>query len=194
MPGQGWDDMVIVGRIARPQGIRGEVIIDASTDFPDERFAEGQSVFVRRGADAETLTVAEFRMHGGRPVVRFDGTGSMDDAEKLRGLEMRVPEASLAELPEGMWYHHELLGCRVRTKDGRDVGTVISIQGPTERSILEVDGPGGSALIPLAAEFVTVNRDEKIVEIDPPEGLLEVNRGNWRKRPAPGDEDGEDGE
>lgn len=190
MPDQGWDQMVIVGRIARPQGIRGEVIIDASTDFPDERFGEGQSVIVRRGAEAETLTVAEFRMHGGRPVVRFDGTASMDDAEKLRGLEMRVPEASLAALPEGMWYHHELLGCRVRTKDGRDVGTVISIQGPTERSILEVDGPGGLALIPLAAEFVTVHRDEKLVEIDPPEGLLEVNRGGkWRGQTPPDDDD-----
>ena len=177
MPAQGWDEMVIVGRIARPQGIRGEVIIDASTDFPDDRFAEGRSVFVRRGAEAETLTVAQFRMHGRRPVVRFDGAASMDDAEKLRGLEMRVPEAALGALPEGMWYHHELLGCRVRLKDGRDAGTVIAIQGPTERSILEIEGPEGRALIPLAAAFCTVDRAARVIEIDPPEGLLEVNRG-----------------
>lgn len=190
MPAQGWDEMVIVGRIARPQGIRGEVIIDASTDFPDDRFAEGRSVFVRRGAEAETLTVAQFRMHGRRPVVRFDGAASMDDAEKLRGLEMRVPESELAALPEGMWYHHELLGCRVRTKDGADIGTVTAIQGPTERSILEVDGPRGLALIPLAAEFVTVRRDERIVEVDPPEGLLDVNRGGkWRGQTPPDDDD-----
>ena len=182
MPEQAWDDMVIVGRIARPQGNRGEVIIDADTDFPDERFAEGAAVFVRRGGDADTLTVAEFRMHAGRPVVRFEGTDSIDGAERLRGLEMRVPESALGALPEGMWYHHELLGCRVRTKDGRDVGKVISIQGPTERSILEIDGPEGRALVPLAAEFVAVDRAAKAIVIDPPEGLLEVNRGGkWRE-------------
>src|SRR5688572_30363137 len=153
MPEQGWDQMVIVGRIARPQGNRGEVIIDADTDFPGERFAAGSSVFTRRGDTVETLTVAEFRIHGTRPVVRFEGTASIDEAELLRGLEMRVPEAALGALPEGMWYHHELLGCRVRTKDGRDVGTVVAIQGPTERSILEIEGPEGPALVPLAAEF-----------------------------------------
>ena len=184
MPAEGsrWDDMVIVGRIARPQGNRGEVIVDADTDFPDARFAEGAAVFVNRGGAIDTLTVAEYRMHGERPVVRFEGTESIDDAERLRGLEMRVPEASLGELPEGMWYYHELLGSRVVTKDGRDVGTVISIQGPTERSILEIDGPEGRALVPLAAAFCTVDRAAKVVTIDPPDGLLEVNRGGkWRE-------------
>lgn len=183
MPEQAWDDMVIVGRIARPQGNRGEVIIDADTDFPDERFAAGAAVLVRRDGDPETLTVAEFRMHAGRPVVRFDGAASIDDAERLRGLEMRVPESALGALPEGMWYHHELLGCRVKTKDGKDVGTVVAIQGPTERSLLEIDGPAGRALVPLVAEFCRVDRAAKVVEIDPPEGLLEVNRaGKWRDR------------
>lgn len=174
---QPWDDMVIVGRIARPQGNRGEVIIDAATDFPDERFAEGGTVFVSRAGAAEPLTITAFRTQGGRPVVRFGGMASIDDAESLRGLEMRVPEAALGALPEGMWYHHELLGCRVRLKDGRDAGTVIAIQGPTERSILEIEGPEGRALIPLAAAFCTVDRAARVIEIDPPEGLLEVNRG-----------------
>ena len=188
MPGQGWDDMVLVGRIARPQGNRGEVIIDADTDFPDERFAAGGTVFTRRDGEIETLTVAEFRMHGGRPVVRFEGTVSIDEAESLRGLEMRVPEDALGALPEGMWYHHELLGCRVRTKDGRDVGAVVGVQGPTERSILEVEGPEGRALVPLVAEFCKVDRGARVIEIDPPAGLLEVNRGTWRDREGSNDE------
>ena len=168
--------MVIVGRIARPQGNRGEVIVDAETDFPEERFAEGGTVFVNREGGIAPLTIAGFRMHGGRPVVRFGEMTSIDEAETLRGVEMRVPETALGALPEGMWYHHELLGCRVRTKDGRDVGTVISIQGPTERSILEIEGPEGRALVPLAAEFVAVDRASREIVIDPPEGLLEVNR------------------
>lgn len=173
--------MVLVGRIARPQGNRGEVIVDADTDFPEARFAEGGMVFVNRGGEPEPLAIAEFRMHAGRPVVRFGEMTSIDEAETLRGLEMRVPESALGELPNGMWYHHELLGCRVKTKDGRDIGKVVAIQGPTERSILEIEGPEGRALVPLAAEFCRVDRDARIVEIDPPEGLLDVNRaGKWR--------------
>ncbi|MDQ3070304.1 MAG: ribosome maturation factor RimM [Acidobacteriota bacterium] len=182
MPGheQGWEDMVLVGRIARPQGNRGETIVDADTDFPEERFAAGGQVFVRRNGAIEPLTIAEFRMHGPRPAVRFEGMASIEDAETLRGLEMRVPESTLAALPEGMWYHHELLGCRVRTKDGREVGTVTGIQGPTDRSILVIEGPDGPALVPLVAAFCAVDRAARVIEIDPPEGLLEVNRGNWR--------------
>jgi 16S rRNA processing protein RimM len=187
-----WDDMVLVGRIARPQGIRGEVIIDADTDFPEQRFAEGASVFVERAGAVAPLTIAEFRMHGGRPVVRFDGVESMDEAETVRGLEMRVPESELGALPENVWYHHQLLGSVVRTKEGREVGTVVGIQGPTDRSILVIDGPEGNALVPLVAEFCKVDVAAKVVEIDPPEGLLEVNRGNWRKREVPGDDEEED--
>lgn len=183
MPGHAWDDMVLVGRIARPQGNRGDVIIDADTDFPGERFAPGGTVFTERNGAVVSLTIADFRMHAGRPVVRFDGTSSIDEAESLRGLVLKVPETALGELPDGTWYHHELLGCRVKTKDGREVGKVISIQGPTERSILEIDGPDGRALVPLTAAFCSVDLAARVVEIDPPEGLLEVNRGGtWRER------------
>lgn len=171
-----WDDMVIVGRVARPHGIRGEVVIDASTDFPEDRFADGASVFTERDGTVAELVVAAGRMHAGRPIVRFDTFESMNDAETLRGHELRVPESELAELPENVWYHHQLLGSRVKTKDGRDVGTVTAIQGPTERSILVIDGPDGQALVPLVAEFCEVDVAGKVVTIDPPEGLLEVNR------------------
>lgn len=180
---EAWDDMVIVGRIARPHGIRGEVVVDPATDFPEDRFAEGATVFAERDGAPAPMTVAAFRMHAGRPIVRFEPSATMNDAEALRGLELRVPESELGELPENVWYHHQLLGSRVRTKDGTDVGTVTAISGPTERSILVIDGPKGQALVPLVAEFCTVDVAGRTVEIDPPEGLLEVNLGSdWRKR------------
>ena len=183
MPGQGWGEMVLVGRIARPHGIRGEVVIDPSTDFPEDRFAEGATVFAERGGAASPMIVAASRMHAGRPIVRFEGTATMDEAEALRGFELRVPESALGELPENVWYHHQLLGSTVRTKDGEDVGTVTAISGPTERSILVVDGPGGEALVPLVAAFCTVDVAAREIVIDPPEGLLEANRGtDWRQR------------
>ena len=180
----GWQDMVLVGRIARPQGIRGEVVIDAETDFPEQRFASGSTVFIQRADAVAPLVIAQFRMQAGRPVVRFDTIESMDEAETLRGFELRVPESELGTLPDNVWYHHELLGSQVRTKDGRDVGKVVGIQGPTDRSILVIEGPDGNALVPLVAEFCRVDVAAKVVEIDPPEGLLEVNRGNWRGKPG----------
>lgn len=186
----GWDDMVLVGRIARPHGIRGEVVIDPSTDFPEERFAEGATVFAQRGGAVSPMIVAVSRMHAGRPIVRFDAMASMDDAETLRGLELRVPESALGALPDNAWYHHQLLGSTVRTKDGQDVGTVTAIAGPAERSILVIDGRGGETLVPLVAEFCDVNVAAKEIVIDPPEGLLEANRsGDWRKREVPDDDD-----
>lgn len=190
MPEQGFGDMVIVGRIARPHGIRGEVVIDPATDFPEDRFAEGATVFAERGGAVTTMTVSASRMHAGRPIVRFAASETMNDAEALRGLELRVPESELGELPENVWYHHQLLGSRVRTKDGRDVGTVTAISGPTERSILVIDGPDGQALVPLVAAFCTVDVAGKTVEIDPPEGLLEVNlRNRWNERNERNDDD-----
>jgi 16S rRNA processing protein RimM len=183
-----WHDMVLVGRIARPQGIRGEVIIDADTDFPEQRFAAGGTVFIQREGGVAPLEIAQFRMQAGRPVVRFDAIESMDQAETLRGFELRVPESELGALPENVWYHHQLLGSDVRTKDGREVGKVVGIQGPTERSILVIEGPEGNALVPLVEEFCRVDVAAKVVEIDPPEGLLEVNRGNWRRKTGEGAE------
>lgn len=180
---EAWGDMVIVGRIARPHGIRGEVVIDPSTDFPEDRFAEGATVFAERGGATSPMVVVVSRMHAGRPIVRFEGTGSMDDAETLRGIELRVPESALGALPENAWYHHQLLGSAVRTKGGRDVGTVAAISGPTERSILVIEGPEGEALVPLVEAFCTVDVAAKVIVIDPPEGLLEVNLSpDWRKR------------
>lgn len=174
--------MVIVGRVARPHGIRGEVSIEPETDFPDERFAEGAVVFIEDEGRVAPLTVASFRMHAGRALVRFEPMTSMNDAERLRGHELRVPESALAELPENVWYHHELIGSLVRTTDGHEVGRVTGIQGPTERSILVIQGREGEVLVPLVAAFCQVDVAAREIEIDPPEGLLEVNRGEERKR------------
>lgn len=169
--------MVIVGRVARPHGIRGEVSVEPETDFPEERFADGAVVFIEEDGQVKPLTVASFRMHAGRALVRFETASTMDDAERLRGHELRVPESALADLPENVWYHHQLIGSRVRTKDGQEVGTVSGIQGPTERSILVIDdGHDGEVLVPLVAEFCRVNVAAREIEIDPPDGLLDVNR------------------
>ena len=92
-PAATWDSMLLVGIVARTQGIRGEVVVNATTDFVDDRFGEGAELFGRRvpSGPVERLTIAHFRMHLGRPAVIFGGVTSINDAERFTGWELRVP-------------------------------------------------------------------------------------------------------
>src|SRR5213596_2911855 len=96
-----WNEMALVGRIARAHGIRGQVIVNLDTDFPEARFQPGAELFVQRGGTIETLRIADVRFHRERPVIGIDGVSTMDDAEALAGLELRVPADRLAALPAG---------------------------------------------------------------------------------------------
>ena len=173
---QQWDDMAVVGRIARAHGNRGQVILDLETDFPETRFHPGAELFVTRGGSVERLILTSVRFHGGRPVVGVAGVDSMDAAEALAGLELRVPVDQLASLPEGMFYRHDLVGCRVETRRGDAVGVVREVEGTLNGSRLVVAGERGEVLIPLAAEICTaVDLAAKRIVIDPPGGLIELN-------------------
>src|SRR5215212_1355641 len=138
-----WDAMALVGRIARAHGIRGQVILNAETDFPEERFQPGAELFVERGGRIDTLTVTTVRFHGERPVLGLEGVETMNDAATLAGLEVRVPIDRLAALPSGTFYRHDLIGCRVDTRDGRTVGVVRDVEGTQTGSRLVIDGEAG---------------------------------------------------
>lgn len=177
MAGREWDALVTVGRVARTHGNRGAVIVNPETDFPEARFREGRALRVRRGDRVETLTVASVRFQDGRPIVGFREIGTMTDAEALAGAELRVVESELAPLPAGTHYRHDLVGCRVVTTDGRPVGTVKAVEGPLERSRLVVEAPEGEVLVPLVeAICVRIDPEGRQIVIEPPEGLIDLNR------------------
>jgi 16S rRNA processing protein RimM len=172
-----WDEMALVGRIARAHGIRGQVIVNAETDFPRERFRPGAELFIDRGGTIDPIRLSTVRFQHDRPVVGIDGVATMNDAQALAGCELRVPADQLAALPAGVFYRHDLIGCRVETRAGAMVGVVADVQGESGRSRLVVDGATGEILIPLVPEICTaVDPAAKRIVIDPPEGLLEVNR------------------
>ena len=177
MTDRSWDELVSVGRVARTHGNRGAVIINPETDFPEARFREGQVMHVRRGERLETLTVGAVRFQEGRPIVAFREIGNMSDAEALAGAELRVTESDLAPLPGSTYYRHDLVGCRVVTTGGRVVGTVKAVEGALEHSRLVVDAPEGEVLVPLAQEIcVRIDPEGREIAIDPPEGLIDLNR------------------
>src|SRR6266496_3101424 len=87
-----WNEMALVGRIARAHGIRGQVIVNLDTDFPETRFTPGATLFTERGP----MTLTTVRFQNGRPVIGIEGVETMNDAEALAGLELRVPMKDLA--------------------------------------------------------------------------------------------------
>jgi 16S rRNA processing protein RimM len=175
-----WDDMILVGVVARTHGNRGEVILNSETDFPELRFRVGARLCGRRGSEpAEWLEVTAVRFQQGRPILGLAGISSISDAERLAGAELRVPASEQAPLPEGQYYHHELIGCVVETQDGSPVGRVTKVEGEGEATRLVVRGRRGEVLIPLAQEICDIRAAARRIVVTPPEGLLDVN-GEWR--------------
>ena len=171
-----WNDMVLVGRIARAHGNRGQVIVDPATDFPDVRFKAGSVLHIRRGDAIEPVTVEHVRFHRGRPIIGLAGIDTMDAAEALAGTELRVSVDALRPLQAGSYYHHDLIGCSVETPHGETIGRVRGVEGDGAGSRLIVEGTNGDVLIPIV-EGICVEIDvpgRKIV-VAPPEGLLDLN-------------------
>jgi 16S rRNA processing protein RimM len=203
-----WDDMVLVGIVARTHGLRGHVVLNALTDFAEERFRAGAVVWGRVAGVVTPLHVESLRMQGARPVVTFAGYDDIDRAEGLAGVELRIPEQALQPLADGSWYHHQLVGCAVVTDDGAHVGAVSKVEDGAGGTLLVVKGERGEILIPLAEEICTlVDVAGRRIQIAPPPGLLELNdlaRGPGlppsprlrrtgqarRRRPSPSDSGG----
>jgi 16S rRNA processing protein RimM len=150
-----WSALVAIGRVVKPQGRKGEVAVEPLSDRPD-RFPELRRAYLPgAGDDARAVTVTGSWPHKGRVVLKLQGVDSIDQAEVLRGLELRIPEEELAPLPEGSYYHHQLRGLRAVDADGRAVGTVEDIlEAGGEAPVLVLKGARGETLLPLARDFI----------------------------------------
>jgi 16S rRNA processing protein RimM len=178
--GTNWDDMVLVGFIARTHGNKGQVILKSESDFAEQRFRVGARLFARIGdGPVETLEVTSIRFQQGRPIVGLAGFATISEAERLAGAELRVPESDQEALPEGVYYHHQLVGCEVVTNTGQRVGRVAEVQGDGNSTRLIVRGARAEVMIPLARDICAIDVGGKTITVTPPEGLLEVN-GEWR--------------
>jgi 16S rRNA processing protein RimM len=181
-----WDEMAVVGRVARTHGLRGDVVVNPETDFIAERFRPGATVWTRSAGREEQLTIASARVQNGKPVVGFEGLSSIDAVERLAGLELRVPEESLQPLEAGRYYEHQLTGCSVETADGARIGTVVRVDSGAGGSRLVVEGARGEILVPFAVDIcVEIDVAARRIRIAPPEGLLELNEVRHRHDLSP---------
>jgi 16S rRNA processing protein RimM len=170
------EELVAVARAVKTRGLRGEVVAELLTDFP-ERF-EGLENLIAVAPDGSrtTLALEEHWFHGERIVLKFAGYDSIEAASQLVGFEFTVPETERVELEEDEFYDWELAGCRVETVDGAHLGTVREVMRTGGVEMLVVEGDAGREyLIPMAEDIcVAIDIEDKLVRVDPPEGLLEL--------------------
>ncbi len=154
--------MLLVGRVGRAHGLRGEVVVHLLTSETEARLEQGSVLTTDRGT---TLTVAAARPHQGKWLVAFDGVATREAAESLRGVELR---AEALDDPDALWVH-ELVGAAVVDTAGSPCGTVAAVLANPADDLLELDG---GALVPVT--FVVGWDEERRLVIDPPDGLLEL--------------------
>jgi 16S rRNA processing protein RimM len=168
-------DTVVVGRIGRPHGVRGEVTVEVRTDDPDLRFRPG--VVLRTDPPGRgPITISRVHWHGTTLLLGLEGIDSREAAEAVRNTELLVEVADLPELDDpDSYYDHQLVGLGARLPDGTVLGEVTAVRHEAQDLLVVRRDGGGDALIPFVSAIVpTVDLDGGFVVVDPPEGLLEL--------------------
>jgi 16S rRNA processing protein RimM len=165
--------VIVVARVVKPHGIRGEVVLESFSDV-EGRLEDSQSFWILKGDQAvRELVVESSRMIQGRHAIKFVGIDTRTDAEKLRNIELGIPDEAIGSLPPDHFFVHDLVGATVYLMNGQEVGVVTGVTKTAGMDLLEV---GEKILIPFVAEIcVEVDVEKKRVVINPPEGLLQLN-------------------
>jgi 16S rRNA processing protein RimM len=198
MEEQGW---VLVARIIRPRGNKGEVLAELFTDFP-ARLSSRLEIFLRPNqGEPGAIGLQNFwvdRNHPGHGIFHFEGCSSIDAAEKLRGYEVLIPVADRVKLPSGKYFVSDLIGCSVFENPVAEpklsspacameeapclVGTVRDVFFPGEGTagtpLLEVETAAGELLVPLAEDICRrIDVAARRIDVTLPEGLSDLNAG-----------------
>lgn len=167
-------ETISVGRVLRPHGVRGEVVVEVLSDVPGRFKKGGRVTGIREGAPPLSLTVVAGRFHKSGAVVRFEGYDSRERAEDLRGLDLEIPRSEVPKAKRGTYYHFELLGCRVH-EDGQELGKVVEVVEDGGGVMLIVEGEGRQVPVPFVKEILRkVDVAAGRIDVALPEGLLEA--------------------
>ena len=161
-------EFITVGEIIALWGVKGELRVEPATEFP-ERFAASSKLYVNR----QPVTVDSCTWHKGKATIKLSTIDSIEDARKLRGQPIEIHHSQLKPLPEGQYYHFQLIGLEIRTTQGELVGNITEILTSESNDSYVVHGIKGEILIPAIEDVVkSIDLDEGRVIIEPMEGLL----------------------
>jgi 16S rRNA processing protein RimM len=172
---------VTLAKILRPRGLRGEVAAEILTDFPERLpklrevwLADGRSAPRRVGVQRCWLSTSR----GGQAIFHFAEIDSIEDANRLRGLEVQVPIEERAQLTAGSYFVSDLVGCEVWEEGASSaLGCVRDVEFPGGPPLLAIDTKSGEVLVPLATEFcIHIDVKAKRIDVILPEGLRDLNR------------------
>lgn len=165
-----------VGKIVNTHGIKGELRVISRTDFPDERYKKGNSLFLFMKGSKEPLelVVNSHRTHKNFDLLTFEGYDNVNQVEKMRDGILKVPESQRGTLKEGEYYFQDIIGCQVLTIEGEEIGKVTEILTPGANDVWVIkSGKGKDILIPYIEDVVKkVDVSGKHIIIEPMEGLL----------------------
>jgi 16S rRNA processing protein RimM len=168
-------DRLVVGRVVRPHGVRGELSVEVFSDAP-ERFAPGAELGVGDPdgpAPLGSAVVRAARLHLGRLLLSLEGVEDRDAADRFRGAWLSIPAASARPLDPDEYWPHQLVGLTVVDHQGRERGRIADVVPGAAHDLLSVELPGGaSALVPAVAALVTVELEAGRVLVDAVPGLL----------------------
>lgn len=168
-------DTVLVGRVRRAHGVRGEVVIEALSDVAG-RFAAGARFLVTPvGGARRSLRAEAVRSHNEGLLVRFEGVVTRDDADRLRGADLEVPSTDSPRPPQGAFYYYELVGCRCSDATQGELGRVAQVVEDGGGLLLEIESPGRRLLVPFVRAFLkSVDVSAREIELELPAGLIEA--------------------
>lgn len=172
---------LLIGRVVKSHGVKGEVAVEVTTDDPDIRYAVGEVLRGRQAGKELELTIKSVRPHQQRLLVTFEEIPSRTEADSLRGMQFfAAPLEREEDADPDEFYDHELIGLRVLRDNGdgnepEEIGSVTGVMHTPARQILEVDYNGKTVLVPFVIDIVPeVDLDAGTATITPPEGLLDL--------------------
>jgi len=165
-------DFITIGHIIAPWGFEGKVKVQIETIFP-QRFSPGEKVFI----DGQPVTIADASWQRDRLILKFSTIDRAEDAQRLRGKSIEIPQSQAQPLPEDQYYYFQLIGLEVRTTRGEHLGEIKEVLTGKSNDTYVVQGTKGGFLIPAIEDVVrSVDLERGFMEIEPIAGLLELNR------------------
>lgn len=168
-------DYICIGTVINTHGIKGELKIRSCSDFDEDRYCIGNTVYLKTNEGYKSFVTASFRIHKGYSLVSFEGYEDINLIEKYKGCSVYIDRNDQAALPEGEYYMSQMIGLKVLDESGTQIGTVINVEetNGAQNNLRIQKNDGNSILLPNVPAFVKkVDLKEKSITVMLIEGML----------------------